>query len=281
MTIKHELERILQNEIDTMHKYMREGKPLDFTELTKTQQKLYELISSGTFIGSIQSEPIKSSVEKEISSKVELPKVKIIKRAPKTTKDSNLSKFEDKFKSIQVSVDDFENDPDVVAQGFFKQTIKGGYIKHLYIPEKLTRIYNLKHNDWAIIHGSETTYTKIEIIPTPTDAYNNENHPTTTRLEVFPYARVDVSETGERFISENLCGESLKEYTGQDKMVLSDKYPSHKLPKGTIVDLRYDRTHDNPDPKIVWVYDQKELVNKGLRVSPLKNTAQDWQATLQ
>lgn len=263
MTIKQELETILQSELKTMHELMSKGTVIDIVELTQTQQKLYELINSGVFTDKY-AEETKEVLNKDVpvdKPNAERQKIKVV--SVSKTKHINLN-------SRKQEIDD---DPDVVAQGFFKQSIKGGYVKHLFIPEKLTRMYHLKHDDWAVVHGNEATFTNIEIIEPPITDYDSENHPSTSKLKLFQYARVDETENGEKYIKENIYGDLLYDYTGLDKMILLPEYNSHRLPTGSVVDLRFDHTQETPDPRIVWVHEIGELFggNGGITPKPGNN----------
>lgn len=276
MTIKQELESILQNELKALHELMSNGTVIDLTELTQTHQKLYELINSGVFTDKYAN-TTKEMLAKERPTnepKIEHKRIKVTS----ISKQTHINLI-----SRKQEIDD---DPDVVAQGFFKQSIKGGYIKHLFIPEKLTRMYGLKHDDWAVVHGNEATFTNIEIIEPPITDYDSENHPSTSKLKVFPYARVEENSIGEKYIESNVYGEMLYDYTGLDRMTLSPEFNSHRLPAGSIVDLRFDHTQETPDPRIVWVHELEELfgtdgliepkvINNPYTIKERKN--KDWQ----
>lgn len=278
MTIKQELEKLLHSEISEMHRLMQEGVELDIVALSQTQQKLYDLIHTGVFSSLYmpEAEDTDAKFNQPVPRK---PRVKVVSMSkPESTK-------------IDVTKQMELDDPDIVAQGFFKQSIKGGYVKDVFVPEKLTRVYNLHHDDWAVIRGNHTTFTDIEVIAPPILEYDEENHPSTSKLRVFPYAKVEEDSTGTRYIEKNLQGETLESYTGIKRMVLSDVYNSQRLEKGQVVDLRFDHTQEVPDPRVVWVHDVSELEEKGLtptsrpsyqiKMRSATRGLKDWQANLE
>lgn len=266
MNNKQKLEDILNSEISTMQKLIAKGTEIDVPSILQTHQKIYELLTRGTFLNVSTEAPETPDTVNNINNnqhqehqKVTDPKFKIIKRF---TESKPTNTFKSKYDEINAN-------PDVIDQGFFKQSIKGGYVHGRFVPEKLVRRYNLKHDDWAVIYGNDVIFKDIQIINPPIEEFTSEFHKTQSKLHTFKYALVETSKFGKLIIKRNLDGEKLNGISSIDVYEIDASKLDVNVKSGDVVDIRFDKTQQYPSPRIVWVYDYDEVPK--LRENP-RNT---------
>lgn len=142
----------------------------------------------------------------------------------------------------------------ILAEGFFHLTIKGGYVRDIFIPEMIVREFKLEHGDWCKVYGVPNKLS-IEIGLPP----SNKNPIRPTKFIDIEKCVVEQDESGVLFTTRTEIGDNLADLIGIDAIIGLQDVPKLDIHNGDLIDIRYSYLDSQPRPHVVWVHRKQKL----------------------